>query len=564
MQPRPFSLVLAAYSCVIPALAGQVQLSNLQLPPTAAGLQSTVKQMFVDSYNAYKTYAWGHDDLLPVSASFTDGRNGWGASIVDGMATMACPPYIMGLDDFFEEAVNFTQFINFNESQVIETVSIFETSIRYVGGLLSAYELSGKQHQILVDKAKEVADKMAYAWQTYPGQTIPYGEIWFSDNQAVVDTSNIAEAGTLDIEWSRLSLYTGNETYTELTEGSVRTIANLVTPLPGLAPQGIDPSSNTFVGDYLTWGGGSDSYFEYLIKYPRVTNIDDNLFADTWHAAVDSSIANMARKSTVGNYTYIADWDEGELIHVASHLECFHGGNWIFGGHLLNNQTIIDYGLELVDACWNTYASTTTGIGPEVFYFLADDQWNGNGVPSQSELAFYNEHGFWVTSSDYILRPEVLESNFYAWRSTGDTKYIDRAASAVDSLMKYLPQPSGGYAGLNDVDDPSAGFIDDQESFWFAEVLKYLSVTRLVLNECYVLLFSSRYLTFDDPEHISLNDYVLNTEGQPFEAPAAKDVYGSGQPAVVPGKFVSKTGLPLPAISPNKFLPSPLPTPTAS
>ncbi|KAJ3920511.1 seven-hairpin glycosidase [Lentinula edodes] len=539
---RPLKLVLAVSACVVPALAGQVQLSNLQLPPSAAVTQATVKEMFVDSYNAYRTYAWGHDDLLPVSASFTDGRNGWGASIVDGMATM----YIMGLDDFFNEALNFTQFINFNESQVVETVSIFETSIRYVGGLLSAYELSGKQHQILVDKAKEVADKMAYAWQTLPNQTIPFGEIWFSDNTAVVDTSNIAEAGTLDIEWSRLSLYTGNDTYTKLTEGSVRTIANLVTPLPGLAPQGIDPSSNTFVGDYLTWGGGSDSYFEYLIKYPRVTNTDDNLFADTWHAAVDSSISAMARKSTVGNYTYIADWDEGELIHVGSHLECFHGGNWIFGGHLLNNQTIIDYGLELVDACWNTYASTSTGIGPEVFYFLANDQWNGNGVPSKDELTFYNEHGFWITASDYILRPEVLESNFYAWRSTGDTKYLDRAASAVESLKKYLPQPSGGYAGLNDVDNPSAGFIDDQESFWFAEVLKYL------------------YLTFDDPEHISLNDYVLNTEGQPFEAPAAKDVYGSGQPAIVLGQFVSKTGLPLPAISPNKYLPSPLPTPTSS
>lgn len=53
-------------------------------------------------------------------------------------------------------------------SFMMEFCSIFETSIRYVGGLLSAYELSGKQHQILVDKAKEVADKMAYAWQTLP------------------------------------------------------------------------------------------------------------------------------------------------------------------------------------------------------------------------------------------------------------------------------------------------------------------------------------------------------------------------------------------------------------
>ena len=42
--------------------------------------------------------------------------------------------------------------------------SLFETTIRYVGGLLSAFELSGRQHNVLVEKAKEVADKMAFAW----------------------------------------------------------------------------------------------------------------------------------------------------------------------------------------------------------------------------------------------------------------------------------------------------------------------------------------------------------------------------------------------------------------
>ena len=31
---------------------------------------------------------------------------------------------------------------------------------------------------------------------------------------------------------------------------------------------------------------------------------------------------------------------------------------WI-GGKLLNNQSIVDVGLALVDSCWNTYASTT-------------------------------------------------------------------------------------------------------------------------------------------------------------------------------------------------------------
>lgn len=42
--------------------------------------------------------------------------------------------------------------------------SVFETTIRYVGGFLSAYELSGEKYPILIQKAKEVADKMAFAW----------------------------------------------------------------------------------------------------------------------------------------------------------------------------------------------------------------------------------------------------------------------------------------------------------------------------------------------------------------------------------------------------------------
>jgi mannosyl-oligosaccharide alpha-1,2-mannosidase len=42
--------------------------------------------------------------------------------------------------------------------------SLFETTIRYVGGFLSAYELSGEKYPVLVEKAQDLADQMAYAW----------------------------------------------------------------------------------------------------------------------------------------------------------------------------------------------------------------------------------------------------------------------------------------------------------------------------------------------------------------------------------------------------------------
>ena len=94
-------------------------------------------------------------------------------------------------------------------------------------------------------------------------------------------------------------------------------------------------------------------------------------------------------------------------------------------------------------------------------------------------MNFYTQRGFYITSSPYILRPEVLESNFYAWRVTGDSKYLDRAKTAAEKFREHLRVPDGeyaGYAGLWDVDDKKRGQIDDTESFWYAEVLKYLYV----------------------------------------------------------------------------------------
>lgn len=511
------------------ALAGPVQKPGIRLPPSAAANKAAVVDIFTRSYESYKEFAFGHDDLSPLSKSFSDGRNGWGASIVDALSTMS----IMGLDDFLEEAIAFSSKIDFSKSKTPDTVSVFESTIRYLGGLLSAYELTGKKFPALVDRARDIGDKMAFAFSK--NNVIPFGFLNFSNNSPTIANSNIAEAGTLALEWETLTKYTRNSTYADLTLGALRHIAQLPAPLPGLAAQGIDPRTGEFVGGYVTWGGGSDSYFEYLIKHARLSNTDDNIFADTWATAVDSSIKSLLRTSTVGGHVYLADFDSNKQIrHVGSHLACFHGGNWLMGGRLLNNQTIVNIALQLVDACWNTYASTATGIGPEAFAFISDDgNFTGGSTPSRAQLTFYNEHGFYVTNGGYILRPEVLESNFYAFRVTGDTKYLDRAAAAVKSFDQFLATPNG-FAGLEDVTNPSAGQIDDTESFWFAEVLKYL------------------YLTFDDPEHIHLDRYVFNTEAHPFEAPPLRGKYGSG--GVLPPKpgFTPKSvGAPLPAISPN-------------
>ncbi|KAJ7824748.1 glycoside hydrolase family 47 protein [Mycena olivaceomarginata] len=508
-----------------------VQLPGLAVPAQYASRRDDAEKLFTTSYAAYKEFAFGHDDLSPVSKGFSDGRNGWGASIVDALPTMA----VMGLEDIFEEAVNFSSQIDFSKSQTSDTVSLFETTIRYIGGLLSAYELSDEKFPVLVTKAQEVADKMAFGW--VGNNDVPYGFMDFSTNTPQRSTSNIAEAGTLSLEWFTLSKHTNNATYGNLTSRSVKRIASLASPLPGLAAQGIDPTTGNAVGSYVTWGGGSDSYFEYLVKYARLTNTDDPVFIDTWKTAVDSSIRTLLKTSTVGNHTYLADFDGTRIRHVGSHLACFYAGNWLLGGKLLQNQTIIDIALDLNEGCWNTYASTATGIGPEAFAFISSDgSFTGGSTSSAAQTAFYNQHGYYITSSAYILRPEVLESNFHAWRVTGDTKYLDRAASAIDSFNKFLPA-TVAFAGLNNVNSVNGGLIDDEESFWFAEVLKYL------------------YLTFDDPAHISLDEWVFNTECQPFKAPPALDSYAGSGTLVKAKPFKVQSGV-VPAFSPNAFLPA--------
>ncbi|CAE7072235.1 unnamed protein product [Rhizoctonia solani] len=154
------------------------------------------------------------------------------------------------------------------------------------------------------------------------------------------------------------------------------------------------------------------------------------------------------------------------------------GGNWIMGGRLTDNDTIVDYGLKLTDTCWNTYERTATGLGPEVFGFQGPDgDQAGKAKPSSSDLAFYRENGFYS----------------YNDKTHSVLQYQQRAHAALLSIEKYC-KVDGGYVGINDVRlVEQESYINQTETFLFAEVLKYL------------------YLTFTDPRKINLDEWVKIT-----------------------------------------------------
>ncbi|CAE6516520.1 unnamed protein product [Rhizoctonia solani] len=502
---RAYALLLS-FAAI--AQAWTIQKPDLELPPEAGAKRQDAIDLFTSAYADYKKYAWGHDSLAPLSKTSIDDRNGWGATIVDAMSTMK----IMGLEDLFAEAVDFSSKIDFNRSKTSDKVSLFETTIRYLGGLISAYELGGKKDQALIDRARDVGNKLSNGWQGT--NDFPYNNLDFTTDVPVIEEDS---------------------------------------PLPGLPAQGINPSTGQPVGDYITWGGGSDSYFEYLIKYGRLTNNQSPEWTSRWLTAVDSSIRYLAQTAVntsvpdllyLGDYTnkrvrhissHLACFHGGNWImggrltgnerHISSHLACFHGGNWIMGGRLTGNDTIVQYGLRLTDACWNSYAKTGTGIGPEVFAYIGPDGDYTGASPSASDLEFYQKNGFYVYNgyAYYDLRPEVLEvqSNFYAWRATGDIKYFNRAVAGLESIKKYC-RPGVAVDGIRDVRSTKSSYINHTESFFFAEVMKYI------------------YLTFDDPAKFSLDKYVFNTEAHPFELPAPLESYQPSQRAKMGGQLPSK------------------------
>ncbi|KAK3381543.1 glycoside hydrolase [Podospora didyma] len=477
---------------------------------------NAVKQSFQISWNGYYKYAFPHDSLRPVTNSFADDRNGWGASAVDAFSTAL----VMKNWDVVNQILEYVPTINFDNTST--EISLFETTIRYLGGLLSAYDLmtgplavygSGDTSNVteVLRQAKRLADNLKVAFDTPSG--VPDNMLRFGPPRKVGQTSNgIATIGTLVLEWTRLSDLTGNPEYGVLAQKAESYLLQpknpaLGEPFPGLLGTNVDIKTGLFLDGNGGWGGGDDSFYEYLIKMYLYDPIRFHEYGERWVTAVDSSIKYLvSHPTTRPDLTFLAMWNNRTLQFVSEHLACFNGGNFILGGLTLNNPAYIQFGLELADACHKTYISTATGIGPEIFNWqdsrLPLNATNNPGAP-RDQAAFYNVSGFWIGNGQYVLRPEAIESFYYAYRATGNPKYQEWAWQAFKAVNATC-RVGSGYSSIDNVNKPEGGgFTNFQESFWFAEVLKY---SYLIFAE-------------DDPWQVKAdhtNQFVYNTECHPI------------------------------------------------
>lgn len=120
-----------------------------------------IRQVFSFSWSGYRKKAWMQDELSPMSGKYRNPFNNWGATLVDALDTL----WMLDLKEEFEEAVGAVAKIDFTTSPRND-IPLFETVIRYLGGLIGAYDISGGNYKILLDKAVELADILMGAFDT--------------------------------------------------------------------------------------------------------------------------------------------------------------------------------------------------------------------------------------------------------------------------------------------------------------------------------------------------------------------------------------------------------------
>lgn len=135
-----------------PVAIRKIQYEFLPESPEAKAAREKKRDIIKDeaklAWDGYKNHAWMHDEVKPVSGKFKDPFCGWAATLVDSLDTL----WIMGMIPEFEEAVKAVDLIDFTTSEKSD-IPMFETTIRYLGGLLAAYDISGAKHRNLLDKA---------------------------------------------------------------------------------------------------------------------------------------------------------------------------------------------------------------------------------------------------------------------------------------------------------------------------------------------------------------------------------------------------------------------------
>lgn len=460
----PALLLLCAGTVALASLAQEPQSSEktqnpssttpAELPVSPEAMAEQVKQEFLHAWSGYKQYAWGHDELRPLSKTSHDW---YGVPLqmtpVDALDTMI----LMGLNDEADKTREFiAKNLNFNQDIYVKN---FEVTIRLLGGLLSSYQLTNDKR--LLTLAQDLGDRLLPAFDSPTG--MPFVFVNLKTGATRGDVSNPAEAGTLIVEFGTLSKLTGKPVYFDKAKRALVTLYGRRS-LMGLVGSAINVKTGAWADADSHIGGGIDSYYEYLLKCSLL--FGDKGCDRMWHSSLDALNRRVADETPSGLWYGHVNMSSGErsATHFGA-LDAFFAGTLALAGEL-------DRARRLQESTYKMW--TTFGIEPE-------------------EIDYSTMK---IVEDGYALRPETIESAFYLYRFTKDPRYREMGRTFFESLVKYC-RTEEAYAALRSVESKEKK--DEMESFFLAETLKYL------------------YLLFAPSQTLDLDKAVFNTEAHPMQ-----------------------------------------------
>ncbi len=405
------------------------------------------------AWQGYKQYAWGYDDLRPLTK---DGRNWYKQSLLMSPVDAFDTFLMLGMK---KEAAEAKELILSKLSfDADNDVQVFEIVIRLLAALQTAYEMDGDKRFLTL--ATDLANRLMPAFNTPTG--IPYRYIHLQTGKTRDGLNNPAEIGTLMMEFGKLSKLTGDDKYYAAAKKAIMAVYERRSGI-GLVGEQIDVQTGNWTRTRSHISGMIDSYYEYLYKSWLL--FGDRDFKTAWDLHEAAIRKHLIRRQPNGWFMAQVDMHSGkELSTHYGALDAFYAGLTAYAGDIQTAK-------EMQKA--NYYMWTRFGIEPEVFDFKTDS----------------------VLYASFVLRPENLESCFYLYRSTNDDTYLRMGKRMVEDIITYC-RTEAGFAALKSVITKEKS--NGMESFLFGETFKYA------------------YLLFAQRSALNLEKVVLTTEAHPF------------------------------------------------
>ncbi|KAG6374849.1 glycoside hydrolase family 47 protein [Boletus reticuloceps] len=531
-------------------------------PEIWADRAAQVKNAFLHAYHGYERYAFPHDELRPISNTSIDNFNGWGVTVVDSLDTML----LMGLEDEYARAIPIVTATNFS-LPVNTNVPFFETVIRYLGGLLSAYALS--MDTILREKADELATKLSPAFNTSSGFPRFAVDTYNSSGnlKPQVTPGVLAEIASFQLEYAYLGKITGKKEHVD----RVTTVTNVFDDADLNLSGGMYPAIWRIHDGKpsifrLSVGGAADSAHEYTLKQFLLTARSDSANLEMYLRFTTHVINNLLYISSQRELLYVTDstihMNQTATSHSFEHLSCFFPGLLALGAHLLplNNletiginitqlgddlppkyrqgyEALADFDLAdlhiwaaegIAQMCYLSYADQPSGLGPDTVSMRIDQsgeirwmdemrRWKASGQigppPGVGDKRPWvgnpKAKAVWEKQIDTITRDYTIKNTAYYLRPEAVESFYILWRTTGD--VKWRHRGWSVFQAIERTAKTPSGYANVDRVHSAAPIL-IDSMPSYFLAETLKYL----YLLFLDDDIVPLDKWVFNTEAHPL------------------------------------------------